>query len=133
MELFASASDTEPGVFEVTFVPHESGATTVVARAADATGKDVGKAEDGWAANGAADEFGRLEPNRELLASIAKNTGGELLEPGDLKKFAARLPKMEAPETRTWSRSLWHTPVVFLLVLGCFAGEWIMRRRSGMA
>ena len=130
VELVANASDTEPGVFEVTFVPHESGATTVVARATDSAGKDVGKATDGWAANGAADEFKRLEPNRELLEALAKNTGGEVLEPGDLEKFASRLPKMDAPETRTWSRSLWHTPPVFLLVLACFAAEWILRRRS---
>ena len=87
----------------------------------------------GWAANSAADEFQRLVPNRELLAAIAKRTGGELVEASDLEKFAARLPRLGAPETRTWSRSLWHTPLVFLLVLGCFAAEWIIRRRSGMA
>ncbi|MDA7881210.1 hypothetical protein N9A94_02805 [Akkermansiaceae bacterium] len=133
VELSATASDTEPGVFEVTFVPHESGATTITARAADTSDKEIGKATQGWAANGAADEFKRLEPNREFLKSIAESTGGELLEPDQLDDFAARLPKMEAPETRTWSRSLWHTPLVFLLVLGCFATEWILRRQSGMA
>ena len=133
IKLTATASDTEPGVFEVTFVPHESGATTIVARAEDASGKEIGKAIEGWAANGAADEFRRLKPDRDLLKKIAESTGGEVLEPDQLDKFAARLPKMEAPETRTWSRSLWHTPLVFLLVLACFAAEWILRRQSGMA
>ena len=133
VELSATASDTEPGVFEVTFVPHESGATTILARAEDTTGKEVGKATEGWASNGAADEFRRLEPNRDLLAAIAEGTGGEVLEPDQLDEFAARLPQMEAPETRTWSRSLWHTPLVFLMVLACFAAEWIFRRQSGMA
>ena len=133
VELTATASDTEPGVFEVTFVPHESGATTIAARAEDTSGKEVGKATEGWATNGAANEFKRLEPNRDLLEKIAASTGGEVLESDKLDKFAARLPKMEAPETRTWSRSLWHTPLVFLLVLACFAAEWILRRQSGMA
>ena len=133
VELLANPSDTEPGVFEVTFMPHESGATEVVARATDAAGADVGKASDGWASNGAADEFRRLEPNRELLASIAKATGGEVVEAAQLAKFARRLPKMAAPQTRTWTRSLWHTPLVFLLVLGCFGAEWVLRRRSGLA
>lgn len=133
VELTATPSDTEAGVFEITFVPHESGATKVVARAEDTNGKEVGKATEGWASNGAADEFKRLEPNRELLQEIARATGGEVLEASQLADFADRLPKMEAPETRTWSRSLWHTPLVFLIVLGCFAAEWILRRQSGMA
>ena len=133
VELTTIASDTEAGVFEVTFLPHESGATKVVARVTDPTGKEIGKAVEGWATNGAADEFKRLEPNRELLKKIAESTGGELLEPDQLDQFALRLPKMDAPETRTWSRSLWHTPFVFLLVLGCFASEWILRRQTGMA
>lgn len=133
IKLTATALDTEPGVFEVTFVPHESGATIVFVQATDTSGKEVGSAAEGWASNGAADEFKRLEPNRDLLATIAESTGGELLEPHQLAQFASRLPKMDAPETRTWSRSLWHTPLVFLLVLGCFAAEWILRRQSGMA
>ncbi|MCP5114625.1 MAG: hypothetical protein GY953_27670 [bacterium] len=120
-------------MFEVTFVPEGSGPTLVKASAVDASDEMAGEAEDGWAPNGAADEFKRLEPNRALLESIAAKTGGEVLEPDDLKEFAARLPTLEAPETRTWSRSLWHTPPVFLLVLACFAGEWILRRRTGMA
>lgn len=133
VELSATPSDTEAGVFEVTFVPGGTGPTVVSARAVDSSDKEVGTAEDGWAPNAAADEFKRLEPNRALLESIANATGGEVLKANDLEQFAARLPSMEAPETRTWSRSLWHTPPVFLLVLGCFAGEWILRRRSGMA
>lgn len=133
VELTATPSDTEPGVFEVTFVPDGPGATVVRARALDPNDKEIGQAEDGWAPNGAADEFKRLEPNRALLESIAEATGGEVLKPSDLSKFADRLPTMEVPETRTWSRSLWHTPPVFLLVLACFAGEWILRRRIGLA
>jgi hypothetical protein len=133
VELAATPSDTEAGVFEVTFVPEVTGPTVVKATAVDASDKVVGESEDGWAPNGAADEFKRLEPNRALLESIAATTGGEVLEASALEDFAERLPTMEAPETRTWSRSLWHTPPVFLMVLGCFAGEWILRRRSGMA
>lgn len=133
VELTATPSDTEAGVFEVTFVPDGPGATTVQARAIDPNDEEIGQSDDGWAPNGAADEFKRLEPNRTLLESIAEATGGSVLEPADLSKFADRLPSMDAPETRTRSSSLWHTPPVFLLVLACFAGEWILRRRHGMA
>ena len=133
VELNATPSDTEGGVFEVTFLPENEAMTVVGATASDASGRVVGTVEEGWVANGDADEFRRLEPNRELLQGIADATGGKLLEAGDLERFTRDLPKMEMPETRTWSRSLWHTPVVFLLVLACFAGEWILRRRRGLA
>lgn len=133
VELVASPSDTEGGTFEVTFVPVSMGATRVTAAATDVNGLPVGEAEGGWVANGAADEFQRLEPNRALLESVALATGGEVLAAADLGRFAARLPGMEVPETRTWSRSLWHSPAVFLVVLACFAAEWIIRRRRGMA
>ena len=133
VELAASPSDTEPGVFEVTFLPEAEGMTHVQASARDGDEILVGEAEEGWVANGAADEFRRLEANRALLEEIAQRTGGRVLEADELPSFAGKLPRMEMPEMRTWSRSLWHTPWVFLLVLACFAGEWIARRRSGMA
>jgi hypothetical protein len=133
IELVATPSDEEAGVFDVTFVPRGSGSILVKATARDAGDLSVGTAEDGWVANGAADEFQRMEPNRALLEQIAAATGGRVLEASELADFAKELPRMDLPEKRTWSRSLWHTPPVFLLVLGCFAGEWIARRRAGMA
>ncbi|MEM9479810.1 MAG: hypothetical protein AAGA58_09185 [Verrucomicrobiota bacterium] len=132
-ELNASPSDTEAGVFEATFVPEGAGKTLVQAVVTDAGGEEIGEAADGWASNGAADEFKRLEPNRALLQSIADETGAEVLNPDDLRSFAKRLPELGAPETRTKTRSLWHTPYVFLLVMACFAAEWTLRRRAGMA
>ena len=133
VELNARPSDTEAGVFEATFLPGPTGTTLVRASVTTPSGETVGEATDGWAENAAADEFKRLEPNRALLESLASATGGEVLAPGDLKKFAQRLPTLDVPETRTRTRALWHTPFLFLLVLGCFAAEWILRRRAGMA
>ena len=79
------------------------------------------------------DEFRRLSPNMDLLESLASATGGRIVKADELEKFAADLPKEDAPEKRTIAASLWHTPFVFLLVLLCFAIEWILRRRQGMA
>lgn len=52
---------------------------------------------------------------------MAASPGGKVLESDKLDEFAARLPGIEPPETRTLSRSLWHPPLVFLLVLECLA------------
>ncbi|WP_193212128.1 glutamine amidotransferase [Luteolibacter marinus] len=133
VELNATPSDSEAGVFEVTFLPEDGAGTTVTADVRDSAGLRVGSPEDGWVANDDADEFRRLEPDREVLEAIAATTGGRMLEASALDGFARDLPSMEMPETRTWSRSLWHTPLVFLLVLACFAGEWILRRRRGLS
>ncbi len=76
---------------------------------------------DSFNANGAADEIKRLEPNRDFLEKITASPGGEILESDKPDEFVARLPGMEAPETRTWPRSLWHISLVFLLVLECLA------------
>jgi hypothetical protein len=76
---------------------------------------------DSFNANGAADEIKLLEPNRDFLEKMVASPRGEVLESDKLDEFAARLPEIEAPETRTLSRSLWHTPLVFLLVLECLA------------
>lgn len=133
VELRAMPSDTAPGEFEVTFLPEDEAMTMVEATARDADEIVIGQAADGWVANAAADEFRRLEANRALLASIAEATGGRVIKASALPRFADDLPRMEMPETRTWTRSLWHTPYVFLLVLACFAGEWFLRRRSGLS
>lgn len=133
VELAATPSDTEAGVFEATFLPQQETPTRVEATVRDSEGIVVASASDGWVANAAADEFRRLVPDRALLSHIAELTGGELIESDELADFARRLPRMELPETRTWARSLWHSPLVFLLVLACFAGEWFLRRRRGLA
>jgi len=50
----------------------------------------------------------------------------------DLERFDRRLPEHHAPVMETWTDPLWHKPVVFLLVLGCFLAEWGIRRWKGM-
>jgi hypothetical protein len=81
---------------------------------------------------GAAAEFRSLKPNRAWLEAIAKRTGGEVVALEDLEQFVRRLPERHAPITETWTDPLWHKPVVFLWVLGCFVAEWGIRRWKGL-
>ena len=52
----------------------------VVAAATAPDGSVIGEQEAGWAAQPVADEFARLEPDREFLKSIASKTGGEVVD-----------------------------------------------------
>jgi hypothetical protein len=123
---------TEPGIYQATYLPRQAGGYRVDAVVADANGAEVGRAEAGWTSDPAAEEFRSLKPNRGLLESIAKQTGGEMVALSDLDRFAKSLPNRKAPITENASIPLWHTPIMFLFALACFVAEWGVRRWKGL-
>jgi uncharacterized membrane protein len=131
--LTAEPSLTEPGVFESTYVVRDGGGFRVEAAVTDETGAAAGTATTGWTTDLANAEFRSLVPNRALLETVARKTGGEAVKPEDISRLAKELPSKRAPITETWTRPLWHTPWMLLLALGCFVGEWGLRRWKGLA
>jgi hypothetical protein len=121
-----------PGVYEASYIPRQAGAYRVDAIVADVNGAEVGRAEAGWTSDPAAEEFRSLKPNRALLESIAKQTGGEMVALPDVERFVRTLPNRKAPITENASIPLWHTPVMFLFALACFVAEWGVRRWKGL-
>ncbi len=132
IRLPAEPSTTEPGLYTATFVPRETGGYHVEATATNSVGAEAGRAVAGWTTDLAAEEFRSLKPNRALLETIAKQTGGEVVDMGALGSFASRLPSLKAPVTEAWTMPLWHQPVVFAFALLCFIAEWGLRRRRGL-
>lgn len=131
--LLAEPSATEAGVYETSFVPRESAGYLAEVIVTDEGGKEIGRDETGWTAEFAAAEFASVTPNRALLETIARKTGGEVVEAGRLEKFIGELANKRAPVTENWLRPLWHTPAMFLFALCCFVAEWGLRRWKGMA
>ena len=132
VQLPAEPASAEPGSYTATFVAHDTGAYLVEANVTQADGKIAGHAATGWTSDPAAVEFRSLKPNRALLESLAKKTGGEVVPLGDLEKFVRELPERRSPVMETWSYPLWHKPLVLLFALGCFVAEWGIRRWKGM-
>ena len=132
VQMTAEPSATTPGMYEATYIAREAGAYSVEALVTRSDGKTAGQAAAGWASDPAAAEFRSMKPNRPLLESIAKQTGGEVVTLADLEKFVRQLPQRHAPITETWTDPLWQKPLVFLFVLGCFVAEWGIRRWKGM-
>jgi uncharacterized membrane protein len=130
--LTADPSATESGRYEASYVVHAAGAYSVDALVTQPDGQVVGRAEAGWTSDPAADEFRSLKPNRALLETIARRTGGEIIAMDDLRNFVRHLPERHAPITETTTEPLWHNPAVFLFVLGCFIADWGIRRWKGL-
>jgi len=131
VKLTAEAA-TEPGVYEVTYIARQSGAYRADATVNDSAGAEVGRVSAGWTSDPAAEEFRSLRPNRALLESLAKRTGGEMLAASKLDEFAKQLPGKKAPITESTAVPLWHTPAMFLFALMCFVAEWGVRRWKGL-
>jgi hypothetical protein len=132
VELTADPSVGQPGIYTATYVARETGAYSVEATVTDGEGKIAGHAATGWTSDPAAEEFRSLKPNRALLENLAKKTGGEIVAMADLDAFVKKLPERRSPVMETWSKPLWHTPVVLLFALACFVTEWGIRRWKGM-
>jgi uncharacterized membrane protein len=133
VRLTAEPSATQPGVYEATYIPRETGGYLAETIVTDTAGVEVGRAEAGWTSDPAADEFQSLKPNRALMETIARQTKGEVLKPDQLGAFVKGLPNRKAPITESWTSPLWHQAGVFLFALACFVLEWGLRRRRGLA
>jgi hypothetical protein len=130
--LSAEASATDAGLYESTYIPRETGGYLAQVIVADEKGAEVGRAEAGWAADPAAEEFRSLTPNRALLEALARKTGGEIIAANKLDAFASALPSKKVPITESWTSPLWHQAGVFLFALLCFVAEWGLRRMRGL-
>ena len=132
IKLEAEPALSEPGLYQVTYVPRQTGGFKAIATVKNHQGADLGRAEAGWSSDLAAEEFRSLVPNVALLEDIARKTGGQVVAAEDLEKFVGRLPELRAPVMETWSYPAWHTPVMFAFALACLLAEWGLRRWKGM-
>jgi hypothetical protein len=120
-------------VYTATYVTKQPGAYHFLATAIAPDGSAVGERETGWAAQPAADEFARLEPDRAYLKMIASKTRGEVIDGADLDTFVTSLSARSAPITESWTAPLWHHPLYFLIAIAGLAAEWGLRRINGLA
>lgn len=128
----AEPSLQEAGLYESTFASRMPGQYRLSVEVADAEGKSLGKSETGWAADPDAEEFQRVAPNDELMSSLAKQTGGEVISAENLESFVRSLPTRQAPLTESYTTPLWHQPWLLALIVSCLCGEWALRRWRGL-
>lgn len=130
--LTAEPSPDAPGRYVTHFIARDAGAYLATAEVLDRTGKLMGRAESGWVHDPATEEFRSIVPNRALLEELTRRTGGAMIDRSALAGLAERLARAPAPITETSSRPIWHNPLMFAAVLGCFLAEWAWRRWRGL-
>jgi len=132
IRISAEQSLSEPGLYTASYVPRQPGGYFAEATVNDAEGRPVGRSTAGWSSDPAAEEFKSLKPNRALMETVAKQTGGELIAANKLEEFARNLPSKQVPITENWTTPFWHQPLVFMFALACFVAEWGIRRTKGL-
>ena len=132
MTLSVEPSDEKAGVYTAHYWPSASGGYRAIASVAAPDGTELGERTTGWTSEPAAAEYRSLQPNRELLNQIARQTGGDVISQNALAKFVASLPDRKVAITEHWVYPLWHRPWVLMFAIVCLCGEWGLRRWKGL-
>lgn len=133
-QLFAEPSLKEGGLFEAEYFAAKPGNYRATATVEDAEKRTpLGSKATGWTYDPLAEEFAKLEPNRDLMKRLATDTGGEMLALADIGKLPEMLKNIRVPVEVTLSTPLWHTPWIFIAILLLLLAEWLLRRKGGMA
>ena len=130
--LAAQASNQLAGTYEVDYVARQVGAYRVEARVTGPDGHTLKAGVAGWTSQPAAAEFQQLVPNRQLLESLAEETGGEIIQENKLENFARQLQQQDFEITEPLIFPLWHQTWIFLLAIGLLCAEWGLRRWRGL-
>ncbi len=121
------------GQFRTQVELKDPGAYLATVTIRDLNGQQIGTAETGWVHQPLVKEFSSLVPNSGYLQSIAQATGGKVLRISELSQLSEILNSRTSPIMETRSEPLWHRNWLFLLALGAFLSEWLLRRKRGLA
>ena len=77
-------------------------------------------------------ELSELTVDRGLLGKTARLSGGAVSGPGGADALVERFGPGSRTIKERREKSLWDSWQLLLLLLGCIAGEWLLRRRAGL-
>lgn len=78
-------------------------------------------------------EMRDISGDPSMLARIARASGGQYLPIEQIDRLPERMAALADSESQYVRHPLWNSPLLFLFVLACFAGEWALRKRLGLA
>ena len=81
--------------------------------------------------DGVAENF-HTEQNKELLEKLSVETGGRYWAQDELARLPKEISYSEAGISVRDTKELWDMPIVFLLLLGLMAADWLLRRKWGV-
>ena len=94
---------------------------SLAARAGDGTVLEVSRSDR---------ELRDAEADRPLLESLARETGGRVVNAADAAELVRTLPNRSIRTENPIRDPLWNSPGALLLVISVLASEWIVRRTA---
>ena len=120
-------SGTDAEGFSASFMSHVSGRYKVVATA-QAGGSDLGRDQVAFIVGDTSIEMTETDPNKALLKTIARRSGGVYYEPDEADRIPDLIPIKTKKNTWTEKKEVWDKWWVFFTFLGFVTAEWIVRR-----
>ncbi len=78
-------------------------------------------------------EMGVVMPQKEVLETLSKGTGGILTLPGEEMKVVESFGEGKGIVKERLEYALWNSPWILLLLALLLTSEWILRKRGGLA
>lgn len=122
-----------PGVYTADWLPEEPGPHALRLTARTPDGETVGEIEDRLQVNPDHREFVGARPDAAHLERLAKASGGEVVPLESLLDVVDKLRWRPPDEREALRLSLWHLPQFYVLLAVLLCGEWVVRRRRGLA
>jgi len=123
---------TQEGEYVSEFVPGSRGVFEIDV-VANKDGRVIGSDRQSILARSSKKEFYDATLKRDFLETLAGESGGLYYDPVNAAEipFNLRTRKSETSIMRT--KYLWDMPFIYLIIIILLAGEWVYRRRRGLA
>ena len=122
------AKPSTGGTFVAAWSPESTGRwkirprdPSLASRAGEGTALEVSRSDR---------ELRDAEADRPLLESLARETGGRVVNAADAAELVRTLPNRSIRTENPIRDPLWNSPAALLLVISVLAAEWIVRRTA---
>ncbi len=118
-------------LYAATFTPEQPGLYRVNVTARRG-GTEIGSASSALLVGGADLEMAQPRLNAPLLERIAAQTGGHVIERGQIGRTVAALQSAAPGAVMSARRDIWHSAWSLLFIIGLLTAEWLLRRKWGL-
>jgi hypothetical protein len=122
-----------PGEYRARFTPTEDGLYKVSAGGTAKDGKDTTRGTSVIRVAPSDAEYFDAAMRAPLLKRIAEETEGRFHTPADAAKLVDAITYSGKGVTVVEEKDLWDMPVILIGLLALMGGEWLLRRRRGLA
>jgi uncharacterized membrane protein len=123
----------QDGEYRARFTPTEDGLHHITAGGTSREGLDVGRGGTYLRVAPSDAEYFDAAMRRPLLERIAEETDGRFYRADEAGELAEAIEYSGRGITVIEEKELWDMPIILIALLGLMGGEWMFRRRRGLA